>query len=115
MEEVFSLQKLEHKNIIRVFDVWEKDPKDTICFVTELLTHGTLRSYLEKHQNQIKVKVVKRWSDQILQGLQYLHNHRPNPVIHRDLKCDNIFINGNVGDILIGDLGLSTTLKNSRM
>ena len=28
-------------------------------------------------------------------------------MIHRDLKCDNIFINGNTGDLRIGDLGLS--------
>ena len=26
-------------------------------------------------------------------GLNYLHT-RPDPIIHRDLKCDNIFING---------------------
>jgi serine/threonine protein kinase len=31
-------------------------------------------------------------------------------VIHRDIKCDNIFINGNDGKVLIGDLGLSTIL-----
>ena len=30
---------------------------------------------------------------QILNGLNYLHSHNP-PIIHRDLKCDNIFING---------------------
>jgi WNK lysine deficient protein kinase len=29
--------------------------------------------------------------------------------MHRDLKCDNIFINGHTGDIRIGDLGLSTS------
>lgn len=28
-------------------------------------------------------------------GLDYLHT-RADPVIHRDLKCDNIFINGNL-------------------
>jgi serine/threonine protein kinase len=33
------------------------------------------------------------------------------PVIHRDLKCDNIFITGPTGSVKIGDLGLAT-LKN---
>lgn len=37
--------------------------------------------------------MVKRWAYQILCGLVYLHGHSP-PIIHRDLKCDNIFING---------------------
>jgi WNK lysine deficient protein kinase len=32
-------------------------------------------------------------------------------VIHRDLKCDNIFIEGTTGEVKIGDLGLATMLK----
>lgn len=32
-------------------------------------------------------------------------------MIHRDLKCDNIFITGSAGCVKIGDLGLAT-LKN---
>jgi len=34
-------------------------------------------------------------------------------IIHRDIKCDNIFINSNSGEIKIGDLGLSTPMHNS--
>jgi WNK lysine deficient protein kinase len=40
----------------------------------------------------------------------FLHTRSP-PVIHRDLKCDNIFITGPTGSVKIGDLGLAT-LKN---
>merc|ERR1711872_818098 len=40
----------------------------------------------------------------------FLHTREP-PVIHRDLKCDNIFITGPTGSVKIGDLGLAT-LKN---
>jgi serine/threonine protein kinase len=46
----------------------------------------------------------------IAQGLLFLHTRVP-PVIHRDLKCDNIFITGPTGSVKIGDLGLAT-LKN---
>lgn len=34
-------------------------------------------------------------------------------MIHRDLKCDNIFINGNQGEVKIGDLGLAAILRKS--
>jgi WNK lysine deficient protein kinase len=54
----------------------------------------------------IRWKVVKRWVRDILKGLVYLHSLEP-VVIHRDLKCDNVFINGQKGDLRIGDLGLS--------
>lgn len=36
------------------------------------------------------------------------------PVIHRDLKCDNIFVNGNQGEVKIGDLGLAAILQQAR-
>lgn len=60
----------------------------------------------------IRWRVVKRWARQILRGMHYLHSQDP-PIIHRDLKCDNIFINGAAGDIRIGDLGLSTSNTRS--
>ena len=55
--------------------------------------------------------MLKRWAWQILCGLVYLHGHNP-PIIHRDLKCDNIFINGSDGVVKIGDLGLATMLRS---
>lgn len=58
------------------------------------------------------MKAVKGWARQILMGLNYLHNHNP-PIIHRDLKCDNIFINGNQGEVKIGDLGLATVMQQA--
>lgn len=62
--------------------------------------------YRKKHKH-IDEQVLKRWAWQILQGLVYLHAHDP-AIIHRDLKCDNIFVNGTSGVIKIGDLGLAT-------
>lgn len=56
------------------------------------------------------MKAIKNWARQILKGLVYLHNHKP-PIIHRDLKCDNIFVNGNHGEIKIGDLGLAIVMQ----
>lgn len=59
----------------------------------------------------IKPRVIRSWGRQILKGLIFLHTRTP-PIIHRDLKCDNVFINGTTGLVKIGDLGLAT-LKRS--
>ncbi|CAI5716452.1 unnamed protein product [Peronospora effusa] len=108
IQEVQLLQKLEHKNIINFYGSWFSKEKNQVVFITEIMTSGTLKSYIKRVQF-IKWKIIKRWCIQILEGLHYLHNQNP-PVIHRDLKCDNIFVNGNTGDLRIGDLGLSTQL-----
>ena len=57
----------------------------------------------------IKLKVLKRLSVQILEGLEYLHTHTP-PIIHRDVKCENILYDWSSGDVRIGDLGLAMQL-----
>ena len=64
--------------------------------------------YRKKHR-KCDLKAVKGWARQIVRGLLYLHSHNP-PIIHRDLKCDNIFVNGHHGEVKIGDLGLAAIL-----
>lgn len=67
--------------------------------------------YLRRFR-QMKLKLLQRWSLQILKGLHFLHSRCP-PIIHRDLKCDNIFITGPTASVKIGDLGLATLKKAS--
>uniref|UniRef100_A0A0E0KXL3 non-specific serine/threonine protein kinase n=1 Tax=Oryza punctata TaxID=4537 RepID=A0A0E0KXL3_ORYPU len=110
--EVRLLKTLKHKNIIKFYNSWLDKKNNNINFITEVFTSGTLRQYRIKHK-KVDVRALKKWSRQILSGLVYLHSHDP-PVIHRDLKCDNIFVNGNQGEVKIGDLGLATILDNAR-
>jgi len=67
---------------------------------------------LKKIKNP-RLKVIKHWCKEIIKGINYLHHIKPYSIIHRDLKCDNIFINSNTSEIRIGDLGLATSLKRS--
>ncbi|XP_038634684.1 serine/threonine-protein kinase WNK4 [Scyliorhinus canicula] len=107
-EEVEMLKGLQHPNIVRFYDSFKCSVKGHKCImlVTELMTSGTLKTYLKRFK-AMKNKVLQRWSRQILKGLQFLHTRSP-PIIHRDLKCDNIFITGPTGSVKIGDLGLAT-------
>ncbi|KAI5067294.1 hypothetical protein GOP47_0017822 [Adiantum capillus-veneris] len=109
--EVHLLSQLKHKNIIKLYHSWVDKKAHTVNFITEIFTSGTLRQYRKRHKH-IDIKAVKNWSRQILRGLLYLHSHDP-PIIHRDLKCDNIFINGNQGEVKIGDLGLAAILQHA--
>ncbi|KAG0238365.1 Serine/threonine-protein kinase wnk3 [Actinomortierella wolfii] len=110
LSEIEILQSIRNDHIINFYASWAtKAPNggERIVFITELMSSGTLKQYLKKTlKGPLKPKVLKSWCRQILQGLVYLHTHDP-PIIHRDLKCDNIFINGNNGQLKIGDLGLA--------
>ncbi|EPS71002.1 hypothetical protein M569_03748, partial [Genlisea aurea] len=110
--EVHLLRNLNHASIMRFFTSWMDVDRRAFNFVTEMFTSGTLREYRNKYA-RVDIRAIKDWARQILKGLEYLHSHDP-PVIHRDLKCDNIFVNGYLGQVKIGDLGLAAILKGSR-
>uniref|UniRef100_A0A8C5CMT6 non-specific serine/threonine protein kinase n=1 Tax=Gadus morhua TaxID=8049 RepID=A0A8C5CMT6_GADMO len=102
-EEAEMLKGLQHPNIVRFYDFWESPQKGKKCIVlvTELMTSGTLKTYLKRFK-VMKPKVLRSWCRQILKGLHFL-----------DLKCDNIFITGPTGSVKIGDLGLATLKRAS--
>ncbi|KAG0457180.1 hypothetical protein HPP92_022013 [Vanilla planifolia] len=109
--EVHLLRSLKHENVVKFYYSWVDEHNKTINIITELFTSGSLRQYRRKHK-KVDLKAIKNWARQILHGLEYLHNHNP-PILHRDIKCDNIFVNGNHGEVKIGDLGLATFMQQS--
>jgi len=103
--EARLLKSLKNKNIIKFYDFWIDDEKKTLNMITEIFVSGSLSQYCKKHKD-VDTKAIKNWARQILRGLHYLHNHEP-PIILGNLKCDSIFVNGNNGEVKIGDLGLA--------
>ncbi|KAI9115531.1 hypothetical protein K1719_013200 [Acacia pycnantha] len=103
--EVRLLRNLANKNIISLYHFWTDGERSTLNFITEVCSSGNLREYRKKHRH-VSMKALKKWSKQILKGLNYMHTHEPC-IIHRDLNCSNIFVNGNTGQVKIGDLGLA--------
>ncbi|XP_020575317.1 probable serine/threonine-protein kinase WNK4 isoform X2 [Phalaenopsis equestris] len=110
--EVHLLSTLNHPSIIHFYASWIDVPARTFNFITEMFTSGSLRQYRQRYR-RVNIRAVKSWARQILDGLQFLHSHNP-PVIHRDLKCDNVFVNGHLGQVKIGDLGLAAVLRGSQ-
>ncbi|CAL5379654.1 unnamed protein product [Camellia sinensis] len=102
------LKPLKHKNIIKSCSSWVDHQSKTINMISEFFTSGSLRLYSQKHRS-VDIIAIKNWARQILQGLCYLHT-RDLPIVHGDLTCQNIFVNGNSGQVKIGYTGLPTTM-----
>ena len=80
---LFSL--LNHKNIIALVGVCLTEPN--LCIVLEYAHGGALNRCLLGRQ--LPPHVLVDWALQIAEGMHYLHNEAPIPLIHRDLKSSN--------------------------
>ena len=109
-KEVRLNRKLDHPNIVHFISAWTNPSNEELVLITEIVTGGSLKQYLKKIKHP-RLKVIKMWCKGILEGLNYLHSQEPYPLIHRDLKCANIFVMSNTGNIKIGDFGLSTVME----
>lgn len=109
--EVRLLRTLKNQSIISLYSVWRDEECSTLNFITEVCNSGNLRDYRKKHRH-VSMRALKKWSKQILRGLDYLHTHDPC-IIHRDLNCSNVFVNGNTGQVKIGDLGMAAIVGKS--
>jgi serine/threonine protein kinase len=114
-EEIKTVSAMDNPRIIKFVSAWINKDKGEVIFITERITGGSLRSYINRLDVPLKLKVIRNWCRQILEGLVYLHSFKPQPLIHRDLKCDNIFVDSHDGSLIIGDLGLCTTFSATTM
>jgi serine/threonine protein kinase len=89
----------------------QQEDEKSFCFIT-LKASATLKEYIER-MHPVRPRLIRKWCRQILSALNYLHSMDP-AVIHRDLKCDNIFIDGATGNIKLGDFGLSANKKEAQ-
>ncbi|CAD8171289.1 unnamed protein product [Paramecium octaurelia] len=108
-QEITILKTLKHKNIINFIHSWQSRSKREIVFITEIVNGGSLKNYLRRITRP-KLKVIRYWCKQILEGLEYMHQQN---IIHRDLKCENILIDTNNNELKIGDLGLSIQMQSN--
>ena len=108
--EINIMKKLYHPNIIQFISGWYNENEKKIIMITELVSGGSLKENLERIGNP-RLSLIKKWIIEILNGISYLHS---NNIIHRDIKCDNIFFDRITGNVKIGDLGLCRMIKEKK-
>src|SRR5690349_5544184 len=85
--EAQLLASLRHTMLPRVSDHFLDDQGQFL--IMEFIPGEDLGALLQHRKQPFEVADVLRWADQLLDVLDYLHTHTP-PVIHRDIKPQNI-------------------------
>lgn len=88
--EAKSLAKAKHEVIPFVRDYFFERNRQFL--VMELVEGDDLSKLLENRKNAFPLEDTLRWLDQLLDALDYLHNLTP-PIIHRDIKPQNLKLN----------------------
>ncbi|XP_061664743.1 mitogen-activated protein kinase kinase kinase 11 [Syngnathoides biaculeatus] len=87
-QEARLFAMLTHPNIIALKGVCLQEPN--LCLIMEYASGGPLSRALAGRR--IPPHVLVNWAVQIARGMLYLHSEAIVPVIHRDLKSNNILL-----------------------
>lgn len=107
INELDTMTKIRHPNIVQFLGYIDKP----FILVMEYMSNGDLLSYSQKNFlfNNTKINICL----DILKGIAYLHDKRPNFIIHRDIKSENMLVTPS-GVIKIADFGLTKIICNNK-
>ncbi|KAG1346774.1 putative LRR receptor-like serine/threonine-protein kinase HSL2 [Cocos nucifera] len=106
--EVTTLGKIRHKNIVKLWCCC--DHKDCKLLVYEYMPNGSLGDLLHSNKGglldwPIRYKIALDSAE----GLSYLHHDCVPPIVHRDVKSNNILLDGEFG-AKVSDFGVAKTI-----
>jgi len=105
IREIAIMKKLDHENIVKLYEVIDDDEHERIYMVMEYVDGGSLAD----HEGEpYPMDEARKYFRDIISGLEYLHSQK---VIHRDIKPENLLVTLN-GVVKISDFGVSHLFQN---
>lgn len=109
--EANILVTLDHPSIPRIFDYFSHNERSYL--VLEYIQGKDLEELLNQAQTPFSEDQAVQWAIELCDVLNFLHNHKPEPIIFRDMKPSNVMVNP-TGHIVLIDFGIAKAFRGSQ-
>lgn len=106
--EANLLATLHHPSIPRIYDYFSLESRSYL--VLEFIHGKDMEAIINDSNSFLPEAQVLTWAIELCDVLDYLHKHKPDPIIFRDMKPSNVMINNN-GDVMLVDFGIAKTFQ----
>lgn len=109
--EANILATLNHVSIPRIYDYFSEANRSYL--VLEFINGKDLEAIITQSEGFISEEQAITWGIELCEVLSYLHNHKPEPIIFRDIKPSNIMINQE-NHIILVDFGIAKSFQSGQ-
>lgn len=105
--EIAIAPDLKHPNVVETYAVYQN--KDKIYMIMELASGGDMLRYV-RARGALSEHSARKFYIQMCDALDYLHSRG---ICHRDLKCENLLLDGD-SNIKLSDFGFARSFKSDK-
>jgi outer membrane protein assembly factor BamB/tRNA A-37 threonylcarbamoyl transferase component Bud32 len=106
--EANLLATLSHPSIPRIYDYFTQD--DRSYLVLEFVHGKDLEAVISGSNGFLPEEQILGWAIELCDVLAFLHAHKPDPIVFRDMKPSNVMINHN-GQVILVDFGIAKSFQ----